>query len=67
MTNESKREHDPANKRQVYAALVQLSEPELVRLRNRVKALRKELRLIRWSDGEPVEAVRATQLDFIHY
>ena len=61
MTNESKRENHPANKRQVNSALVQLSEPELVRLLNRVKALQKELRRIRSSDGEPVDVVIATQ------
>ena len=59
MTNESKRENHPANERQVNSALVQLSEPELVRLLNRVKALQKEFRRIRSSDGDPVEAVIA--------
>jgi hypothetical protein len=57
----TKPENSLAENQQLTTQLVQLSEPELVRLLNRVKALRKELRRIRWSDGEPVEAVRATQ------
>ncbi len=56
-TSESK----PENHRQVYSVLVALSESKLIRLFKSVEVLREELQLIRSPNGEPVEAVIATQ------
>ncbi len=57
MTSKSK----PENHRQVYSVLLELSEHKLIRLFKSVEVLREELQLIRSLNGEPVEAVIATQ------
>lgn len=61
MNNEAKLENTPAYNRQVHSALSQLSEPELVRLMERVKALRKVFRLIRPCPSKSTGAVTAMQ------
>lgn len=61
MTSHTRPNNPQANDLQFRAALVDMPEPDLMRLLRRAKALRQELRLIRVSNGEAVESVLSTR------
>ncbi len=61
MTSDSRPNNPHVKDLQFRAALVDMPEPDLVRLLRRAKALRQELRLIRVSNGEAVASVLSTR------